>query len=76
MRKPALSYIVLYITCKWCNDTEFHNLNLETYSQFDFFKSRERRLRPTFEHDLVYGHLKVFPNYASSTGMHNGMLKK
>ena len=32
------------------------------YSELEFFKQRER-IRPTFEHDLLYSHLKVFPNY-------------
>ena len=32
------------------------------YSELEFFKYRER-IRPTFEHDLLYSHLKVFPNY-------------
>ena len=43
-------------------------LNLELHLQLVFFKYRERKLRLIFELDLMYDHLKVFPNYTSTTG--------
>lgn len=68
MRKTALSFLVLSIICKWYNDTELLISNFEIYTKLEFFKYTERKLRPTFEYDLIYGDLKVFPNYISTTG--------
>lgn len=43
---------------------------------WNFLSIEGKKQRPTFEHELIYRHLKVFPKYTSTTGKQPGRLKK